>query len=145
MADMRIPSGPTVQVSGFRPMNGASVRPRQMQYSFVYRSFIETKTPGRAEMAGARPQGFEATANRAVLREIRLEPGIYPKLHLTISHPVHVEVQITLTRLPSGVQIEVRCPRPERLARVWPRMGRRHRVCFVKTCSGDPAGTFCRP
>jgi len=65
-----------------------------------------------------------------------------PRIHMKIVHPVHQEVQITLISLPSGVQIEVRCARPERLSPRWPRMGPRQRVRFVRTSTGGPIRPF---
>ncbi|MBU1509024.1 hypothetical protein KKD52_01585 [Myxococcota bacterium] len=78
----------------------------------------------------------------AVLREVRFEPGTVPRIHMKIVHPVYQEVQITIVSLPSGVQIEVRCARPERLSPCWPRMGPRHRVRFVRTSPGGPVKPF---
>ncbi|PKN45545.1 MAG: hypothetical protein CVU59_08770 [Deltaproteobacteria bacterium HGW-Deltaproteobacteria-17] len=61
---------------------------------------------------------------------------------MKISHPVHREVQITIVSLPTGVQVEVRCDRPERLAPRWPRMGPRQRVRFVRAGAGGPVRSF---
>jgi len=86
-----------------------------------------------------------AVPTGAILRELRLEPGAHPRIHLTVLHPVHRELRITLVCLPTGVHIEVRCDRPEQLARRWPRMRASHRVRFVRTPGGGPAQARCPP
>jgi hypothetical protein len=108
--------------------------------------------PGTVLAGPVRPGAFQAfrlspcaIPTGAVLRELRLEPGAHPRIHLTIVHPVHHEVQITLVSLPSGVHLEVRCARPEQLARRWPRMRASHRVRFVRTPCDGPAQARRQP
>lgn len=90
-------------------------------------------------MSGPLPGPGSGTVGGARLRELRLEPGPRPRLHLHVTHPIHREVVITIVALPTGVCVEVRCAHPELLACRWPRGSRRLRVRFVRTPSGGPA------
>lgn len=146
MVDMRIPSSPPRQVHHSRPPETVPLRPQPSHgQSFIDLTARQARPPELTGVSRTLPRAEKTVPAGAFLREVRLEPGPHPRIHLTIVHPVHHEVQITLVSLPTGIHIEVRCARPERLASAWPRMSRRHRVRFVRTTCGGPAHARRQP
>jgi len=127
---MRIPPRPTQSSCNPGPsFPSMQARPKEMRRG-VFPALSGTTGSVRSAVPSA---ASERGPRGVVLQKLVLEPGPRPRLVLHVTHPLHHELVITLVVLPTGVSVEIRCARPDLLARRWPRGRGRLRVRFVKS------------